>query len=98
MLILWTKNGGCYSHIHSERPLREDVANAIRELQAQGRKFYVHCWDSTYEGYCSDMGIIDDETLEEIYIHYSYGQAMGCRNWWIEVCSDTGFETIKFNP
>lgn len=87
MLILWSNNAGLYSHIHNESPLREDVAKAIKELQTQGKKFFVHCWDSMYEGYCSDMGIIDDETLEEIYVHYDFGQAFGPRKWWIEVCS-----------
>lgn len=86
MLVLWSKNGGCYSHIHSERPLREDVAKAIRELQASGREFAVNCWDSDYDtGYCSDMGIIDNETLEEIRVHYDHGQAFGSRKWWINV-------------
>lgn len=85
MLLLWSKNGGRYKHIHSERPLREDVAKAIRQLQAEGREFAVNCWDSDYEGYYSCMGIIDDETLQEIYVHYDHGQAFGSRKWWINV-------------
>lgn len=106
MLILWSKNGGLYSHIHNERPLREDVASAIRELQAQGmtagKDFFVHCWDSAYEGYCSSMGIIDDETLDEIHVHYDFGYAMGSRTWWIEVYEDdeqlvVKNRTIRFN-
>lgn len=88
MLQLWSKNGGYYSHIHTERPLREDVAKVIRQLQTEGRDFSVHCWDSDYEGYCSCMGIIDDETLEEIIVHYDHGQAFGSRHWWIDVHGD----------
>lgn len=94
MLTLWTKNGGFYRDVHVEIPLREDVSNAIRDLQSRGKKFYVYCWDSEYEGYCSDMGIIDTETLEEIYIHYSHGQAFGQRTWRIEVSDG---ETIRFD-
>lgn len=112
MLMLWSNNGGCYSHIHHERPLRKDVADAIRDLQLRGKKFSVHCWDSEYEGYCSRMGIIDDETLEEIYVDYSHGQAFGQRKWWIEVGAEYEEEypdcgwyvetqkgwTIRFDP
>jgi len=93
MLVLWQKNGGLYSHIHNEAPLRSDVAETIRTLQKAGEKFYVYCWDSEYEGYCSSMGIIDDETLEEVFVYYSHGQAFGQRTWWIET---DGGETIRF--
>lgn len=97
MLTLWTRNGGLYRDVYREMPLREDVANAIRELRAQGKKFYVHCWESEYECYHSDMGIIDDETLEEIFVHYSHGQAFGPTSWRIEVSMDCGGETIRFS-
>lgn len=98
MLILWSKNAGMYSHICNEMPLRKDVANAIESLQQQGKKFRVHCWDSMYEGYCSRMGIINNETLEEIYVYYDCGQAFGSRKWWIDVIGEeyNQNQTIEF--
>lgn len=76
MWYLTTWNGGRYSHISSERPARQDLANVINFLLEKGEKFYVSYYQYEYNGYSSRAILIDDETLEEI--HISMEIAWGC--------------------
>ena len=92
MLLHWRRNGGLYSDIVNEYPLRSDVADAIEDLNKKGKKFLVHCWESAYDGYSSSMGIIDDQTLEEYVIDYQAGYAPGKTQWWISVFAEYGEE------
>lgn len=85
MWYISTRNGGQYWHVRNERPASAELNNVLEELTASGKKFRVYYTQYEYSGYSSYVNLINDETLDTIYVHRDI--CFGCDgNAYWEVC------------
>lgn len=86
MWYIDASNGGCYSYIKNEYPAPEEMNFILNLLTLLGVEFRVNLWESEYFFYHSEVELINDETLETIYVHHQIGRSLYHQSeWWIEV-------------
>ena len=75
MWYVSTRNGGQYWHIRNERPVSAELNNVLEELTASGKKFRVYFNEYEYSGYHGKVELINDDTLDTLYVrhHISFG-------------------------
>jgi len=80
-----TRNGGMYSHIITEQKACEELQvlfNKAYEARKNGQFVSVELWNGTWShGYFSDVRVISEETLEEMYVSYDWGETYGDFKW-----------------
>lgn len=70
MWYIETRNGGRYTHVGSEYLAPKELQSILDCMTKQGLKPYVHYVEYEYNGYSSRVSIINDETLEEVFVHH----------------------------
>ena len=75
MWYISTRNGGQYWRIHNEYPASAELNNVLEELSASGKKFRVYYNEYEYSGYHGKVELINDDTLDTLYVrhHISFG-------------------------
>lgn len=69
---MWYKefrNGGLYHMVGGEAPVPQEMSNLLDSLMSKGIKFRVYYTDFELDGYTNVLGLINDETLEEVYVY-----------------------------
>ena len=89
MWYVETRNAGLYSSVRNEFPAPEELSNLIDSLKETGVKFRVYYTQYEYEGYYSRVSLINEDTLEELFVHdYTCFGHDGFAYWELEVYDD----------
>ena len=70
MWLFETINGGCYRHIRSNWEPSKEFENIINWYRFNGIQFRVYFHEYEYQGWYHDVYLINDETLDEIYVDH----------------------------
>lgn len=98
MWYISTRNGGQYWNVRNERPASAELNRVINELTASGKKFRVYYTQYEYSGYSGYVSLINDETLDTIYVHHHI--SFGCDGdayWKVCIIDEDCNEVEVFN-
>ena len=96
--IMWyisTRNGGRYWHIRNEKPVSVELNNVLEELTASGKKFRVYYNEYEYSGYHGDVSLINDDTLDTIYVHHHISFGWDGDAYWRVCVIDEDYNEIE---
>lgn len=98
MWYVSTRNGGQYWHIRNEYPASAELNRVLEDLTSSGKKFRVYYNEYEYSGYHGDVELINDETLDTIFVHHhiSFGWD-GNAYWEVYVIDEDYNEVEVFN-
>lgn len=95
MWYISTRNGGQYWHIRNERPASAELNNVLEELTASGKKFRVYYNEYEYSGYSGSVKLINDDTLDTIYVHHHISFGWDGDAYWKVCIIDEDYNEVE---
>lgn len=95
MWYISTRNGGQYWRIRNERPASAELNNVLEELAASGKKFRVYYNEYEYSGYSGDVELINDDTLNTIYVHHHISFGWDGDAYWKVCIIDEDYNEVE---
>lgn len=95
MWYISTRNGGQYWRIRNEYPASAELNNVLEELAASGKRFRVYYNEYEYSGYSGDVELINDDTLNTIYVHHHISFGWDGDAYWKVCIIDEDYNEVE---
>lgn len=95
MWYISTRNGGQYWKVRNERPASAELNKVLEDLTASGKKFRVYYNEYEYSGYSGDVELINDDTLNTIYVHHHISFGWDGDAYWKVCIIDEDYNEVE---
>ena len=95
MWYVSTRNGGQYWKVRNERPASAELNKVLEDLTASGKKFRVYYNEYEYSGYSGDVELINDDTLNTIYVHHHISFGWDGDAYWKVCIIDEDYNEVE---
>lgn len=95
MWYISTRNGGQYWKVRNERPASAELNKVLEDLTASGKKFRVYYNQYEYSGYSGSVELINDDTLDAIYVHHHVSFGWDGDAYWKVCIIDEDYNEIE---
>lgn len=95
MYYVSTRNGGQYWRVLNEYPAPAELNRVLEDLTSSEKKFRVYYNEYEYSGYSGDVSLINDETLDTIYVHHHISFGWDGNAYWRVCIIDEDYNEIE---